>query len=110
MQIADGTARAQAAERRLGVIQRNVRRAIWSEGAAQVARSAPAIGKAVLRGCDSEFALLLARRIDGEKGRYEIVAEMPSVLLNMAMRSVRARSHTSNRHARKRRRKCEPMA
>jgi hypothetical protein len=110
MEIAEGTGRAEAAERSSGVIQRNVRRAIWSEGAVQVARSAPAIGKAVLPGRDSEFALLLARRIDGEKGRYEIVAEMPSVLLNMALRSVRARSHTSDGHARKRRRKCEPMA
>jgi hypothetical protein len=103
MQIAEGTPYADGTERILGLIQRNVLRAICSESAVQFARSAPAIGKAVLPERHSEFVLLLARCINGEMGRYEIVAEMPPVLLNMAMRSARARSQTTDPHERKRR-------
>jgi len=82
-----------------------IRRAIWPDSAVQFARSAPAIGKAILgEGHDREFALLLARRIDEQSGRYEIVSVADTALLNLAMRSACAKSQSRSDVRRKHRR------
>src|SRR5205814_3425901 len=62
------------ADQIFAAMRSGMRRAIWPRRVTQCVRSAPAIGKAVLSEQHSEFALLLARRVDATSGRYEIVS------------------------------------
>jgi hypothetical protein len=104
MLSAEETRRARRAERMLAAVHSGLRRAIWPTRAVQFVKSAPAIGKAMVPQRHScEFALLLARRIDGEASRYEIVSITNPLLLNMALRSAFIASQKMHRRTRRRR-------
>jgi hypothetical protein len=57
------------------------------------ARAAAPLGKATLtaRQAQSEFVLLLARRVDPELNRFEVVSTAGPLLLNLAMRRAASR-------------------
>jgi len=85
-------------EQLLSVLRTRIRQTIWPDSAVQFARSATAIGKAVLaERHHSEFALLLARRLDAQSNRYEIVSVADAALLNLAMRSACVKSQSTRR-------------
>ena len=76
-----------------GVARRSLRRRLWPERMLGCARTAPAIGRSVLgQPTDGEFAVLIARRLDGQSHRYEVIAVADSVVANLALRWVALRS------------------
>lgn len=77
-----------SAVRRLSIaVAGTLRGALWPSRVTQITRNAPAIGRALVwEEASSEFALLLARRVDAEAGRYEVLSATELLLLNLAMR------------------------
>jgi hypothetical protein len=86
----------------LATIRSGMRRAIWPCRVTQYMRSAPALGKAVLSEQQSEFVLLLARQVQTDPGRYEIVCIARPALLNIAMRSAFSTLHKMHRRLHRR--------
>jgi hypothetical protein len=84
------------AEYRSGKVQailRLARKLAWPAKTLSTARAAAPLGKATLTApqTDSEFVLLLARRVDAERNRFEVVSTAGPLLLNLAMRRAASR-------------------
>jgi hypothetical protein len=65
-----------------------VSKAAWPSKTLSKARSAPSLGRAVVRldGPASEFVLLLARRSDPQSDRFDVISASGPLLLNLALR------------------------
>jgi hypothetical protein len=58
-----------------------------------VARTVPVIGRAVLaEPTPNAFAVLIARRVDQENRRYEVIATVDSLVVSLALRWIARRS------------------
>jgi hypothetical protein len=78
---------------KLQAILRLAHKVAWPARVLSTARAAAPLGKATLtaRQAQSEFVLLLARRVDPELNRFEVVSTAGPLLLNLAMRRAASR-------------------
>lgn len=70
-----------------------VNKVAWPSKTLSKARSAPSLGRAVVRldGPASEFVLLLARRSDPQSDRFDVISASGPLLLNLALRQAVSR-------------------
>ena len=78
---------------KIQALKRLAQKAAWPSRALSKARSAPSLGRAVVRldGPASEFVLLLARRSDPQSDRFDVISASGSLLLNLALRQAVSR-------------------